>query len=202
MRNATDCRNNCVSGDDGYLYCDWDQGRAGCRQNDWLNDEKAMIYRCPMRRGTPPLLMFNGKLDPLTNISGVVDVPTDPSNLTTYYENYSPINYVWEHFAKAYGCGEARVSFTNGTAGNSTTCFSFQGCISNVTYCLSDAGHYWYGDVISRRLAEEVFEFGGYNLSDPSAPVPQIGPPTLSVRVSEQILLSFEQTRGAGLGGS
>jgi len=141
MRNATDCGCDCADGGDGYTYCAWDERRPGCRRDDWLNSGRELIYSCPMRRSKPPLLMFNGRLDELTNISGVVELPTNRSNATAYYENYSPIGYVWKHFARAYGCsGDARLSFSNGTAGNSTQCFSFGGCASNVTYCLSDAG--------------------------------------------------------------
>merc|ERR1719433_774941 len=92
-------------------------------------------------------MIFNGNLDPCSNVSGQVMLATNSSG---YAYNFPPMDYAVHHLSYLYGCSttdmsQAPVIFHNGTKGNSTTCRSWPGCQQNLTYCLSEAGHRWYG---------------------------------------------------------
>jgi len=57
--------------------------------------------------------------------------------------------YATSLFAEINGCNMTQrpvVSFKNGTKRNTTVCHTWSGCDANVTTCLSDAGHTWFGD--------------------------------------------------------
>eukprot|EP00663_Eupelagonemidae_sp_cell21sb_P006317 gene6318-biopygen8755 len=62
------------------------------------------------------------------------------------------MEYAAQHIAREYRCGrgEPHLTFLNGTRGNSTKCVSWKGCSANVTLCLADGGHRWYGDHYAR----------------------------------------------------
>lgn len=205
MRNRTHCKSSgCNIGagtDDGYVQCGWDREKLGCRSNDWLNDE-GIIYECTIKSAKTPLLMFNGKLDSYTNISGVVYVPTSDSDPVPLYENYCPMSYVWDHFASVYGCDTTKfgISFANGTIGNSTRCSTLEDCATNVTLCISDAGHHWYGDVhVNHTFDMETCEdfFDDPNATDAKVNCmdgfTSLGPYTFSVHVTDQMLDFFER---------
>ena len=58
--------------------------------------------------------------------------------------------YGIDRLREVSGCnpgGAKELTFRNGTGGNRTRCHAYSqaGCSVNFTYCLSDAGHQWYG---------------------------------------------------------
>ena len=62
--------------------------------------------------------------------------------------SFPPLHYATNRLAKINGCNMSApptISFRNGTKGNSTVCKTWNGCEANVTACLSDGGHTWYG---------------------------------------------------------
>eukprot|EP00746_Dinoflagellata_sp_MGD_P020612 gnl/MRDRNA2_/MRDRNA2_148036_c0_seq1.p1 gnl/MRDRNA2_/MRDRNA2_148036_c0~~gnl/MRDRNA2_/MRDRNA2_148036_c0_seq1.p1 ORF type:complete len:409 (-),score=70.79 gnl/MRDRNA2_/MRDRNA2_148036_c0_seq1:56-1282(-) len=194
MRNRTKCFGECVDDGEGYNECSWNRTTPLCRSDDWL-DTEGSTYECQMHGRKLPLLMFNGKLDAMTNISGAVVNPKNTSDPTSYYENYSPIDYVWDFFSKKYECSteQPQTTFQNGVSGNATRCKSFVGCSANFTYCMSDAGHHWYGENISIPAMKEICAFGGFNSTECQEGAMECGPTTFSIDVTSQVLDFFER---------
>jgi len=193
-RDGRSCGSDCSvwTGGDDYDVCAWDEKSPGCSMSSWQGALPA-IYECSaIAEKHVPLLTFHGNLDPSCNVSGQVYVPKTESG---YFETYSPSNYISDYFRRSYKCSEDAqiVSFENGTQDNSTVCHSWTGC-TNVTYCLSDAGHRWFGDIYN---ITEVCIWEGYNASDClySADLKDYGPQTLSISTSKQIVGFFDNTR-------
>ena len=198
--------------DDGYVYCAWDQHRDGCRIQDW-QQSLPKIYSCQRRKGAPPIpmMLFNGKLDPFSspmipgtpNNSGLVSYPADPGVPGSFNESFVPLSYATTHLAEVNGCDLARpsaISFSNGTAGNHTVCRTFSGCAANVTYCISDAGHAWFGDFFSRAYSRAVCEWefrrdqwGTYCFAPPPPGPPAPGN-TYSINETAETLSFFRAT--------
>jgi poly(3-hydroxybutyrate) depolymerase len=200
-RDGRSCGQACLPdpGDAGYLTCAWGQDAPGCGPREW-GRELPRVYSCSaVRERQLPIALFFGRLDPMCNISGQVFIPTNSSG---YFETYSPMSYVYEHFRKAYGCSEDNKvqTFKNGTAGNATECYSWTGC-TNVTYCVSDAGHQWYGDVYD---AAAVCTWQGYSTSECSfsSSLASYGPQTDSISTTGQIISFFDAIRREGSAGS
>jgi poly(3-hydroxybutyrate) depolymerase len=165
------CASNCKPSDDGYYYCAWDQQKPKCRLDDW-EDSLPSVFTCNQRGGALPIMLFNGNLDPFSspllpgtpNNSGLVNYPTKAhSEDPTYYNvSFPPLSYVMTKFAKMNGCSMSvppSVSFRNGTTGNTTVCHTWTGCAANVTSCLSDGGHTWYGDFYTADYLHELCEY-------------------------------------------
>ena len=185
--DGSSCASRCTSGDDGYAYCDWDAGRKGCTVDDWIT--LPPIFSCAkLKTHRVPLLIFNGLLDPVGNISGQVSFPIDAQMPDGYNTSFPPMSYVPHFVLQQYGCDPSlhpAVSFQNGTLGNATQCQTWS-CDTNVTMCFADAGHRWYGDVYDRYA---VCRYEGYaeedcNLDDDLL---SYGPNTESVHVTEEI---------------
>jgi len=197
-RDTEACANNCQPPEDGYEECEWDHTREGCSHRDWANVQP-MIYSCEgLRRDPVDFLFFNGDLDPSTNVSGLIIRPTrvhkeDPEYYTT---SFPPMKYAIDRLRDVSGCTphlhNPELTFRNGTAGNRTRCHSYSqaGCSVNFTYCLSDAGHQWYGAEIDN---DGVCRWQGYAADecDYQGSLKLYGPNTLSVRVSTQALDFF-----------
>jgi poly(3-hydroxybutyrate) depolymerase len=199
-RNGADCGKECTDGGDGYNYCGWDREKKGCKADDWLTS-LPFVFDCEKQLSHPskepvPIIFFNGRLDPSSNISGLVVTPINNSAEGVYNETFPPMDYVYPHFARMYGCDLTSLheSFHNGTAGNATTCYSWSSCphTANVTYCVSDGGHRWYGDTYDTHA---VCTYEGYQQSecDPQADLASYGPNTFSVSDTEQTLAFFER---------
>jgi len=183
-------------GDAGYLACAWGQDAPGCSPLEW-DSELPEVYSCAAVRARQlPVALFFGRLDPACNVSGQVFVPTNSSG---YFETYSPMSYVYEYFRRAYGCSEDSkvLTFRNGTAGNATECYSWTGC-TNVTYCVSDAGHRWYGDVYD---VVAVCTWEGYSASECafSSDLASYGPQTDSISTTGQIISFFDTITSRGI---
>jgi poly(3-hydroxybutyrate) depolymerase len=199
-RSGADCGKKCIDHDDGYRYCEWDRNKKGCQVDDWY-DSLPSIYDCEKQLRHPaqkpvPIIFFNGRLDPSSNISGLVVTPINNSAPGVYNETFPPMDFIYPHFARLYGCDMKSLhrSFHNGTTDNATTCYSWSSCphAANVTYCLSDAGHQWYGDNYDYPA---VCEYEGYNKSecDPTVALADYGPNTPSVSDTQQTLAFFER---------
>ena len=80
------CATNCTDGGDGYWYCQWDQARKGCREDDYLQTLPS-VYECKQHGGALPLMLFNGNFDPysspghdgIRNNTGLINYPTNSS---------------------------------------------------------------------------------------------------------------------------
>eukprot|EP00966_Prymnesium_polylepis_P192362 4458581-Prymnesium_polylepis.1 len=67
------------------------------------------------------MLLANGRLDPVANISGGASYPVDATaNGTWFNTSFPPMDYVTRFLLSAYGCGSASraISYQNGTRGN------------------------------------------------------------------------------------
>lgn len=99
----------------------------------------------------------------------------------------------------ATGCANhaTTISFQNGTKKNSTTCTTYPvgaGCAANFTYCLSDAGHRWYGSTYDQyRLC--LWEGYSEEECDPISDLETYGPNTMSISVAYQLLDFFDAHR-------
>jgi poly(3-hydroxybutyrate) depolymerase len=191
-RDGRSCGTDCTvwkTDPDEYNVCAWNEESPGCSTSSWQG-ALPTIYECSaIAKKQVPLLTFHGNIDPSCNVSGQVYIPKTQAG---YYETYSPSSYISDHFRRAYKCSDDAhaVTFKNGTHGNSTVCHSWTGC-TNVTHCLSDAGHRWFGDIYN---ITEVCMWEGYNASDClfSTDLANYGPQTVSVSATEQIVEFFD----------
>ena len=72
-RDGRSCGTNCIPEDGGYESCEWDRHRKGCTHKAFAK-VLPMIYSCSGLITHPvPMLFFNGDLDPLSNISGLIE---------------------------------------------------------------------------------------------------------------------------------
>eukprot|EP00035_Acanthoeca_spectabilis_P012502 m.223221 g.223221 ORF g.223221 m.223221 type:complete len:134 (+) comp15635_c0_seq17:887-1288(+) len=132
----------------------------------------------------------------------MVSYPIDPSVPWAYNTSFPPLEYAVRHFAKRNGCTDpTHLSFRNGTDGNSTVCRTWVGCDANVTFCLSDAGHTWFGDFFSAEYSHGLCEFeNGGPPNDASCYPTRDSPPpiynTYSVNESAQTLAFFKRIQG------
>ena len=92
-----------------------------------------------------------------------------------------------------------RITFANGTKGNMTTCVGYHvghTCPANMTYCVSDGGHRWYGSTYDQY---HLCLWMGYTEKqcDPVSDLHTYGPNTMSISVANQLLDFFDaHTRG------
>jgi hypothetical protein len=194
---------------DGYAYCAWDTQKTGCRESDWAEALPPTFACTGPAKHRPPVLLMNGGRDPLSNISGQITYPLDPTAPGVFNTSFPPVEYVTSFFLRQYGCDASRgarsVSFYNGTVAtaatpatpataaiNSTLCHSWPGCSVNVTTCISDAGHRWYGDVYDRY---RVCRYEGYDdaACNLAADLKEYGPNTQSFHATEQTLAFFQR---------
>lgn len=201
IRDGRSCGSDCVVTPDfdTYKTCAWNRTAPGCSSSSWESSLPS-IYECSaITEAQVPVIMFNGRLDSFSNLSGQVFMPTTKEG---YYETYSPIDFVYDHFRKAYNCNDddSYMTFSNGTSGNRTQCYSWSGC-TNVTYCLSDAGHGWYGDEVSDSVPQAQCWWDGWNASfcnqSFANATAQTGPMTDSIHCTEQILEFFGRARSS-----
>lgn len=204
------CGTNCTPADDGYVYCGWDQARDGCRESDFLASLPP-VYACGDANRRIPTMLFNGNADPysspllpgLANNSGLINFPETPV-AGGYNTTFPPLHYVTRHFAAHNGCNMTvppKLSFDNGTLGNRTICQTWTGCAANVTSCLSDAGHVWFGDYWGPAYLNAVCEFstGGppYDAVCLEGPGDTLYPNTYSINETAETLAFFEATSTA-----
>ena len=138
-----------------------------------------------------------------TNNTGLVSFPIDNNNNNTdptaYNITFPPLKYASNHLARMNGCdmsASPATSFRNGTNGNMTVCRTYAGCKANVTTCLSDAPHVWFGDFFPAAYSHEVcvFETGSVEQCTPTPPAPGAPPPmynTDSINETAETLAFF-----------
>jgi len=190
--NGTACASNCQPNDDptDYTTCDWSRDRQGCRVDDWAK-ALPVTFPCDLQKAQVPVLLFNGLMDTYSKVEGMVDIPPAEHSATDYYENFPPMDYVFQYFGTMYGCqGGPTVTYQQGSQKDNTVCKSFSGC-TNVTLCLSsNAGHHWYGydsDYLS------ICRFQGYGLWDCLSSWHSFGRQTSSIDASREILAFFNK---------
>jgi poly(3-hydroxybutyrate) depolymerase len=201
-------KSKCAAAADGYYYCPWDQTKEGCAEAEWIHTLPT-IYACKKKTNPLPIIFFNGNKDQFSsallpgypNNSGLVSYPVNGSAPRSYNTTFPPLSYVSSHFAKINGCNLSvapRLSFRNGTLGNATACHTWAGCKANVTLCLSDAGHTWFGDIFNHSYSHAVCEYEtGGPPNDAQCQPPQPGAPggggnTYSINETDQTLRFFE----------
>jgi len=196
LRDGTKCGTDCEDGGDGYSYCDWDAKKHDCSTTDWAASLPS-VYECKVQAHPVPVIFFNGRLDPLGNVSGQVSKPVNSSIPFAYSTSFPPMDFAYSYFAKQY-CEDASIdkaeqTYHNGTSGNSSSCYTWHhGCTANVTFCLSDAGHRWYGDQYNRYAVcrWEGYEDADCNLTQDLA---DYGPNTQSLHATWETLDFFDR---------
>jgi len=191
---ADKCASNCSKSG----YCTWDTNKEGCGAESWYEDQPP-AYTCDsINSRRVPAIFFNGKEDYWTAPEGSIWLP--PKSLRgdgtydTRAEIYPPAEFMYGHFARAYGCSEVQPeSFLNVTDGTpSTTCQTYTGCNANVnvTHCMVQAGHWWYGAPYD---VEAPCLYKGYTEKQcrPEKQFLTYGNSTDSVDVTNEILVFF-----------
>lgn len=160
-----------------------------------------MIYSCDaLERNPVPFLFFNGDLDPLSNISGLVERPLK-FNASEYTTSFPPMQFGIDHILHKMGCTRPKkhTTFRNGSLHNRTHCTSYvsDACTTNVTYCVANAGHRWYGSTYNQY---EICRWEGYDneACDTASDLELYGPNTYSISVAYQSLDFFDRI-GAGM---
>jgi len=199
MTCATECADH---DDDGYTYCAWDQSKPGCARDQFgvgLPDN----FECDALSRTPlPVLIANGNLDPVANVSdGGITYPTNPTMPGGFNTSFPPIDYITSYLLRTSGCdpsaASSMVSFHNGSAGNATVCRTWPGCETNVTLCLSDAGHKWFGADLDISEICAVVEWNDNSTPcNTTALLGDFGPDTYSMSLTNQMLSFFARTFG------
>lgn len=196
--DGAECAGRCTKEEGAeYERCEWDREKKGCRHRQWPVDTPE-IYSCKALQKHPvSMLFFNGNLDPYSNVSGMIERPVKWFN-GSYTSSFPPMTFALDYLREEMGCPHPHhkeVSFSNGHKGNHTRCVTYLGqgdgrCSSNMTYCLSDAGHRWYG---SSYDVPKVCRWEGYAPEDCTWEGDQAlyGPNTLSVSVAYQTLDFF-----------
>ena len=156
-RDGRTCGANCEAEDGEYESCEWDRHKKGCGHGQFAK-ALPMIYSCDALRDHPtPMLFFNGDLDPLSNISGLVERPLK-FNASEYTTSFPPMQFGIDHILQATGCTHPKkhVTFRNGTKHNQSHCTTYTSatCATNVTACVSNAGHRWCVDAAAAGLAD------------------------------------------------
>jgi hypothetical protein len=151
-RDGQQCAANCHASGvdwDPNQYCDWDAGKPGCSAKEYKS--LPVVFKCDV---PAPVLLFNGVLDPISNVSGGISIAPSQAQGRHGNGSFPPMGHVFDFFASKFGCQHEVESFVNGSARNSTLCRSFSHCDeghgTNVTYCESVAGHRWYGDTFDK----------------------------------------------------
>jgi poly(3-hydroxybutyrate) depolymerase len=200
--NGMSCASACEANEaDGYTYCVWNQSaHAGCTRDAYARrlpeHRLPQTYSCDAQRHKPvPTLLANGWLDPVSNVSGGITYPTIANTSGSYNTSFPPTDFVTSFLLETWGCdphAESVISFHNGTLRNYTSCRTWPSCATNVTLCLSDAGHKWFGD---HPDIYAVCRFQGR--SDDECNIDQIladfGPDTDSMRLTNEMLDFFER---------
>eukprot|EP00041_Stephanoeca_diplocostata_P010767 m.172484 g.172484 ORF g.172484 m.172484 type:complete len:415 (+) comp18287_c0_seq2:49-1293(+) len=197
-RDGSSCGYKCYHDPgDTYRHCGWDGAKPDCAEATFMH-RLPELFSCKKLKTHPvPMLLFNGDLDTLSNVSGSVEVPLDKNDTSVKPEAFPPMTYATSALREATGCdpeARATVSFRNGTKGNMTVCTTWAGGAScahtNFTYCLSDAGHRWYGSTYD---FYGVCRWEGYDAADcnPAEDIALYGPNTLSISVADQIIEFF-----------
>jgi len=186
-RDGSRCAANCTT-QSNTTSCDWSQSVQGCSEADW-QQQLPPVYTCPnIRFKQIPVMMINGNLNPMAKISGSIDIgyPSHDRN-----SSYSPIHFVPAFFRKQYGCSDEAeiVTYRNGSKGNSTECRSWTGC-TNVTFCISEAGDWWYGDNYDY---EALCRLKGRTNCSFQEAVETYGPFTTSIHATEETFQFFHQ---------
>lgn len=78
------CAARCEPESDGiYEMCEWDERAPGCSASEFLQSLPG-VFSCHRLKEYPtPMLLFNGNLDPFSNISGLIERPIKPGNAST-----------------------------------------------------------------------------------------------------------------------
>eukprot|EP00037_Helgoeca_nana_P002740 m.35831 g.35831 ORF g.35831 m.35831 type:complete len:407 (+) comp12812_c0_seq2:187-1407(+) len=194
------CADRCVPEGDGvYEMCEWNNQLPDCAPTVFLKTLPGVFSCNRLKEHPTPMLFFNGNLDPYSNISGLIERPIKPGNATLYSSTFPSMDAAILGLRTASGCTNHKsvVSFQNGTKGNATTCTTFPidaGCTANFTYCLSDAGHRWYGSAYDQY---QLCLWEGYSEEEcnPIEDLETYGPNTLSISVALQLLDFFDVHR-------
>jgi len=152
-RKGDRCAKNCRP----HGACDWDDENEDCKMDTW-EDNLEPVFSCGgIKENKVAVFLLNGNRDWYTSRDGEVWVSNATYNerhikLAPGLENrlkpysYPPRSFMYESFARAAGCSDREeVSFFNGTGDDTTQCTTVFGCASNLTTCVSKAGHWWYG---------------------------------------------------------
>ena len=108
---------------------------------------RVYVWACSCKR-TPLSLSPPLPLPPPHPPYHYLCIPVVSSSVSRYNVSFPPLSYATKYLAAMNGCNTSKpaaTSFKNGTVGNATVCRTWQDCDANVTSCLSDGGHTWYG---------------------------------------------------------